>query len=730
MIINEARKIVETDRYIKDLLADGEFVSYDDITNYIKDLILAHDFNKPFFDSLNHTVEGRERSSASNYNDYLSTMWTDLNVLYKIISHNFSESAAVFNKNYLACQLLLTRINKLRGKIEGLVLRGALGGYLAVIDDPLVSLENIDIPNTTAAVDPANQSVTINHLDTDGNSTLRKIDVTGITSDDVSFNVIGTSNLVSSSAINATTLLNALSEEARPWQHQVVLSSPSGVTCEYRLRFPELIELNKIVFKRNFPSPGGATTVKVLYSTNGAGWQSIPSTTDVFIVSDSVPIVFPTTEVRHIKFIFTKQHWDTKPSPIQFVYEIGANIIEFYKLGFSATGGNVLQTLPMSAQNSDGDDISFSSVACEVCSEVDASNYINYEVSFDSGTTFLPISPANAENAIAPKVVHASATTQTTITDKTTFKYDDDWADLAFDGKDNANNIPINYNIPANYFNDNLEIYRNTGSQNEYPRVEPQGGDTYVPALIFEGLGVAPGWAFDGAFYSTYAYVSQPSGLTVDFGQIPCYINGIAYTGITVIPHGVNYIKVNKLAYSHPFNSTFNGNFLMSDVVGEEYNESTKLGEFTCDNGTTFYDRLYPYNHRLIIEGITYSAGASIEVKKYPGAQWFAGESCKRVSLFDFKNNHTASNVFTVVSGLWDYNQNPDARDWQSRTWALVKKRDDVWDNDPQNEKYLFSVTANSDDTDPVTSVVLKATLQSNNSSSPVLRGIRLRLGD
>jgi len=50
-------------------------------------------------------------------------------------------------------------------------------------------------------------------------------------------------------------------------------------------------------------------------------------------------------------------------------------------------------------------------------------------------------------------------------------------------------------------------------------------------------------------------------------------------------------------------------------------------------------DPLYPYNHKLLIEGYSYGTGFSAGDKIYIGADLFAEKLMKRVPLFDFLHN-------------------------------------------------------------------------------------------
>ena len=71
------------------------------------------------------------------------------------------------------------------------------------------------------------------------------------------------------------------------------------------------------------------------------------------------------------------------------------------------------------------------------------------------------------------------------------------------------------------------------------------------------------------------------------------------------------------------------------------------FNSLTGTNGLIAADSLYPYNHRLLIEGYSYGDGwVNTDDQVYQGVGLFFERRMKKIDLFDFSNNLVVENKY------------------------------------------------------------------------------------
>ena len=243
----------------------------------------------------------------------------------------------------------------------------------------------------------------------------------------------------------------------------------------------------------------------------------------------------------------------------------------------------------------------------------------------------------------------------------------------------NSNERILNYQIkisgapagtPLNVDEDNLILFRNIGAKGFTPNV--------VDNLVRD---IQRGWRFEEPFYFCVIEIQNPDGMTIDVGDSAITIDDVSYsnivdntvlTGRSGIPgdtnrdRGIHSVKVHKNNWK------------------EVTPDLTSLASLQAA------DPIYPFNHKLLIEGYAYdSTYPDTEEKIYTGADLFAECALTRLSIFDLANN-VAVDRFDVYALDLDAPKSHDSpNDTNDPTRVFVVKIDE---NNPdfQNERFVI----------------------------------------
>jgi len=98
--------------------------------------------------------------------------------------------------------------------------------------------------------------------------------------------------------------------------------------------------------------------------------------------------------------------------------------------------------------------------------------------------------------------------------------------------------------------------------------------------------GASSGWEFDGNWYKTTIEINQPEGRYINLGNSSCKINNRTVNGKVFLPFGKHSFKTSK------------ENWIDLDIEESSVQSIRQLRNI---------DRLYPFNHKYVIEGFNYS---------------------------------------------------------------------------------------------------------------------------
>jgi hypothetical protein len=428
----------------------------------------------------------------------------------------------------------------------------------------------------------------------------------------------------------------------------------------------ELTEVTSITELVVSLAPSTYMNATLYYSDSSKNYQLVSS-----VPADSGTIKFQVNaSVKYFKLMLSKTVADTQDTSGNYLYVFKVDAITLSTSSVSKT--DELYCGAYAILDSFGDSVSFSHGQLSVCKQDTLNSWIEFYLSTDNAT-WIPVTPV--EDHTGGSIVSFNNTTQVadlvSPNSGTGSQYLDSekTVDLGLASGDSY----INQALPISYLNSvdpgHILIQRNT----------------YTGDNVFD---VPSGWFLntDDGLYQTTFIVNTLEGVTLELGDSFAFLNGLSVSGSVLVPAG-----------EHSFSTSQSNWFDVTTGIGTESELSLN-------------DPLYPYNHKLLIEGYEYPS--TFEGNKvYSGVGSNFGSTLKFVpkSVFD---NSTDLNIYTtVVDSNYIY------------FIVHTKKGYEDWINE------AFSLTISIPDGEN-TQVYLKAVFRSSdNVSSSILKSFNIRVG-
>jgi hypothetical protein len=673
------REIIIND-YIKDQLSHGVAVSSSDVEDQLEELIAASDLTVPQFNSESYHVIRKGESSASKFRNTFLAMRQDIRVLYKEMIRLSQISGEAFERWRLEAESLERRLIDLEGRIENLLLLTQdTEGYHNIIVDNFTDLSQVDIDLSTIEPDVAAGTIEMGASSVETTRIfLNNLNLI----DDLIFKVRTTIDFLSRTDAVGTTLVNPFRQTSASWWTNIQMRSQKAVTCELTVRLTngEPIDISRITLSLHHAAESSPMNITPLYSTDNQTFNQLPSTTFTQEVKTSASFAFPSVKAKWVKFLLTKQGPDPSSSGGTFFsYQFGFKEIAFFAAGFSVDTTQQLISKPLWVIGLDGNPVEFERLTLEACERVEEGTAIDYffttsndaEIPADENTIWTQISPINRIDQPFPTILEVGDTLESTIGDTQSASVDDEVVIISYDGRANppapgdtdfrnpgrnfyllsrdpslgtvlttqidsskastlsrysfvnTNDRILNYQIQDASLIESQNVKLDETSLLLFRNVGKQGlVNTDITATV---RGISRGWKFEDPYYSCVIQILNPEGISIDFGDQTIFINEIAntnkvnetvLTGKSGINTGIHTVKVHK------------NNWL---EVTPSLNTLAALQEA---------DTLYPYNHKLLIEGYLYgSSYSSLEEKVYAGVDLFAETVMDRISPFDMIAN-------------------------------------------------------------------------------------------
>jgi hypothetical protein len=678
---------------VKSILDDGLIPTAGEFASRFATFADANDMSQPLFKATDYSVDWKEASSVTKWNNCNAAVRQDLDVLYKHLLVVSDQSIQNFSRWRLEASLLEKRLDVLTERLSTLLLVSRdTAGYFNFMQDNIVDLSKIDMDYTTAYVN-LNQSIV-----TLGTSSVgaTKVDTSQLVNDDIRFAVLSKNHWVSSTSPKDSQLIYAINDANNYWQSSIYMAAVGPVTVELKVDLKEATTISRIDVDLHQSNTSSSVEVTPMLSLDNHNYTQLPISSYKKSAVDKVTFLFESTQTRYVKLILTKRGHDFVDKK-QYVYEFGMDQLSFYDEGFQEDVESVFMSQPLSINDVYGAAQEFSRLVLEVCEDVPTNTTIDYYIAAtDSADTsvgnmaFVSIDPLDRADGIHPKVL--------------------DFGDIA---TVSVSGLAISYHptadsgtfrLPSQAYQmitgvDGTTAIVGSGDASAIRYSLEKGEDTILSHTLASGVQIAEGsleiwrnvskiglvdhrvrerragWGYEEPYYKTTVYVENKAGTNVDFED--------------------NWLEIEH------------------DILDVNTLQSA--------------DPIYPYNHRYLVEGYPYLDTWTDE-KVYLGFDIVAEYFMRETSVFDM--------LYNVPSDGYEYFArdvevaDPDASlagvpEAKGETRVFLVKSE-IDNGDLVNEDFLLRFKAVNSQ---VNHVRLKAVLQTEDAEiAPYLDSYRIKV--
>lgn len=711
MSIESTYRALIIDEYIKDQLSRGVSINAEDVELALTELVEDLDLSIPQFIAEDYHVESLEESSASKHIATFSQIKQDLRALFKEMLRLTTVSRDSFERWKLEALAIEKQLIDLEDRIENLLLLTQdTEGYHSIIVDNFTDTVNVDLANTTAEIDLNTASIQLApEADTLGRVFLNDLDLTK----DIKFKVRSTVDFINRVDLAGASLTNVFKQDSSLWMTSIGMRRAKPVTCELTVRLDDdPVNISKIVLELHDSVESSPVSITPLYSTDNETWYQVPSNTFTVETRETAVFSFTPVEAKWVKFVLVKQGPDKSDITNVFTYQFGFKEIAFYFQGFGIVDlGDTYQqfiSYPRYQLGYDGLAVQFEKLTLEVCERIEENTDIRYFITasndplvpLSTSTLWIPISPLGRAEPEHPQLVVVGEANEALfgIDEDVQISYDKGGATGFVNPAEEFNllykntttneieSLPVtagatryrfanpgdrilNYQIQME---GNTAVDMNLNTLTVFRNVGEKGLDPTDPTAVVRD--VQRGWRFEEPWYICIVEILNPDGMTIDVGDKPIYIDDVEYkhkidgtilTGKTQTNSGIHRIRVHKNSWRHV---------------------TTGADSLTVLRAA---DTLYPYNHKLLIEGYDYASDFPDANKVYLGADIFAEIQMKQVSVFDMMRNVSKDNyrLFALDQDAPDTHTGGN-----SPTRVFVVKADEE-SADFQNERFVIKFT-------------------------------------
>jgi hypothetical protein len=723
MSLTSTHKEYITEQITLEFLKNGVIPTSDNIEDALAEYMEEHpNLEEPVSKTADFSVDRGTSSSASKIQEIAEIVSQDVGVVTREIYKLVGDSGRFYDRWSAEMKRLSGVARKLEQRVDSLLLltEDTLG-FFAHVGDVFADLSKVDTDNTTARVNVYEGDVSLNPgrndlIDGSGGA---MINITGLTENDVSFvPLTKTPGIAYFTTNDDNALHNIFMTDNSTWVGRVI-SSGGEMVCELKAHIAsEDLEISKVSFEFTGPTTTKAT-VSLQYSADGYTWNLVPTAEATKMLVRNMSWTFPLTTIRWLKFIFRK-HAPDNPSN---EYVFSASHMKVFGNIYDDSTGDIFVSTSQQALNTEEEPILFSLVALDVCQDIPTNTGIDHYVSAskdgNTWTDWTSISPSDSEDILSPKIINLGGSdwkdnkveSETTRLDDTvdldgisqmklvrTFNNSSLPGLLGYRFKDDSfavvnTAIVISGDEDPDPIGNSVVVWRNTRYKDT---------DYYPDTTLVRG--VQRGWGLDGGQYSCFFEVVSSDGVVLDFGDRKCTLDDQEVSGVINVPTGV-----------HKFSTESENWFDISDGIN-----ALPSGIVSTEEQLKAIDPLYPYNHKLIIEGFPYLTGTQFKGERiYRGTDISAEFYTKKVSLFDLENNVDTYGYF-AVRGVGN----------ESNPTLAVVSRFDASNPDYSNELFLVKWRSGATDASMYSYIKLKSELWTKDTGiTPSLQSYRLKLG-
>lgn len=622
-----------THEILLEMLKDGVIPSSPVLVEALQDKKADKTLSAPVSVQPRQTIERFEQASAKKFNDIMATVISDIDVLYDALLNTEQQVSLGGTRTFKELSRLQKEAQRLNDRADRLLLVTAnTEGLLSVVGDSFDTTERINLEDTTALVDTVSGSVQLSYYEGTEITGIAELDLSRIRDEDIKVTPLDPT-LVRSPGTHNSTLVDMVRESDHPWMYTV--ASRSGVpsaSIEVVLDLSRAVQadlqdltINRISFKPYLTNNSILLTAQ--HSLDGVSWKTIPVTDPIRRLVGPTLYLFEDVSLRYLKFIITKDSADA-PIGAGSEYRFGIEHVGVYSKKQSFVTSSQLVSAPLFPLTQDGSYKNFSNAVLSVaCEHILPDTTIDYSIAFltvaddvTTQTSFYPVIPLNRENRNGQQIVSIGESTKTSLTTK----IDQSIRDFAFSL--NSENVLTELTLSSL----SPTVWRNVGFN-----------DRYYSVYHADKSLVEAGWRKEGAEYITNGFFEKST--SIDFGPSTIEIDGQRVSGRIILSPGIHTFRVsepnwfslegmNRVTSVDPSSHKITGRRSYYGSLGLE---GTFEDAPVIEPDYEKLDPLFPYNHKLLIEGLAYATTHQGE-KLYKGANMFAAYLPQRLSESDF----------------------------------------------------------------------------------------------
>lgn len=610
------------------------------------------------------------------YNRFMEALAQDLNIAWAESWSLSKQQRDHLLRRLAELRMLYHHVRQLQHELDSILLtHKETIGYVGYAADNFTDTRKINPAQTTAIVDLSEKCITLRP----GLPVYRRYPLEEWHLAEPEVQILTQSGLVRQ-GINLNAFSNILKPGIDVWKLALYYNrGDQEVTVDITISLPQEITLNYFVFTLGVYQHQ-RTRGEFFYSNDKYSWFYFPTGTEAYYLPEVLRLSFPNVTCRYIRIRLTREMPDNIEQT-HYLYEFVCQEIQLGQQVAEVSDG-VFVSQPLKVLNQRGQETTFNQVAIEVCESLPPGSDIVYEVSMDGGSSFRPISPLNRLGG-APPLVSINTSIPTSVDDisidrKTDYPYDS--SDFTL----------LSYQLPEDYIPETLQLWRNC----TFP------GQGWA---VRQGLS---GWYIDGQYYCCTGLVSKNKQVSLNLGPTTMIINGQATTGVITLGPGIYNFRCEKSFWSPLYSRADKPISNIQNVV--ELGGGQFRGTRSDGLPVRAIDPLYPYNHKLLLEGLPYQV-TSQQTVTYRGLDLVAEALIQIVGLAelihhkDCQGYHHAAVVDVLVNGLT-----------QKRFLLRFHPQQDTLNN-YQLERFRLTYQRLADGA--ADSVVLRATLKSGQTA-------------
>lgn len=558
------------------LLLESEYAAYPNLDSVG---IIGYTSTRPQFREVS-SVE-KETSNREALYDDMSTLSARLENLSKVLEDSFRGFYAVSRQTFEELDQLEDRADTL------LLVNGDTDVFVAGISEDLHGQDHIDWTKTTAQIE-------------NGYCTLDRTGYTPIdlNSVDLNFSLISEKGVLSSSPVSGIDSIRR--QDGDIWQYMANTTYAQGrVSLVIQASLPKPSYVGDL---RLYLAPIAGTaplTASVFYSIDGGSFATLEPAEQVLSQQENQWSVGK-EGVQKIQIVLSKKAADSKtPTGSQHIYAWMIDALQIFTDTYRKNSVSELYAGPYEIKDATGNAVTFTKAKLHACTVEPLGTSTDFFLSTDN-TNWLPVS----HDGLAPDYVTFGSGSRTGHT-------------AVFDGGlvnealvENPGILDLDFLSEAC-----LNMYIPAASIDKVPlrgiSLRRNSVGSTSPSTL---NGAAPGWSqvADGGKLRTTILIDALEGRYIDFGPRSINVDGVDMSGKVLLTSGKHVLLVASDSWS---------------AVPSGLGTAEALREA---------DSLYPYNHRLLIEGYTYSSVFQGE-RVYNGVSLYYGYEQEYMSpeIFD-----------------------------------------------------------------------------------------------